>query len=224
MQTQAPPFATTLPPSLRPSTWKLLRLWTLIGLQSFGGGSSTSYLIQNIFIDKYHYLTIEEYMHYWNLCIFTPGINLVALTILIGRKLGGIRGILVSLVGMLVPSAAVTCLLTAIFTLIQGNAIVQAVMRGVVPATAGLMLLVGLRFAQPLFKQAQAEGSKTLIVSTILVLACAATIILLEVSVIPVLLCTALLSMLFFTPWRTKANPTTLQQATEASRAEGEEK
>ncbi|GHO75394.1 hypothetical protein KSD_31650 [Ktedonobacter sp. SOSP1-85] len=224
MQTQAPPFATNLPPSLRPSTWKLLRLWTLIGLQSFGGGSSTSYLIQNIFIDKYHYLTIEEYMHYWNLCIFTPGINLVALTILIGRKLGGLRGILVSLVGMLVPSAAVTCLLTAIFTLIQGNAVVQAVMRGVVPATAGLMLLVGLRFAQPLFKQAQAEGSKTLIVSTILVLACAATIILLEVSVIPVLLCTALLSMLFFTPWRTKANPTTLQQATEASREEGEEK
>ncbi|GHO69473.1 hypothetical protein KSC_083650 [Ktedonobacter sp. SOSP1-52] len=224
MQTQALPFATTLPPSLRPSTWKLLRLWTLIGLQSFGGGSSTSYLIQNIFIDKYHYLTIEEYMHYWNLCIFTPGINLVALTILIGRKLGGIRGILVALVGMLVPSAAVTCLLTAVFTLIQGNAVVQAVMRGVVPATAGLMLLVGLRFAQPLFKQAQAEGSKTLIISTILVLACAATIILLEISVIPVLLCTALLSMLFFTPWRAKGNPATAQQAIEASHEEGEEK
>lgn len=224
MQIQTPPFATTLPPSLRPSAWKLLRIWTLIGLQSFGGGSSTSYLIQNTFIDKYRYLTIEEYLHYWNLCIFTPGINLVALTILIGRKLGGIRGILVSLAGMLMPSAVVTCLLTAIFTLIQGNAIVQAVMRGVVPATAGLMLLVGLRFAQPLFKQARAEGAKTLVVSAILVLACAATIILLEVSVIPVLLCTALLSMLFFTPWRAKGKPATLRELIEVSHEEGVEK
>ncbi|HCJ32793.1 MAG TPA: hypothetical protein DHV65_00615, partial [Ktedonobacter sp.] len=48
-------------------------------------------------------------MHLWNLCIFTPGINLVALTVLIGRKLGGTWGIVVSLAGMLLPSAMVTC-------------------------------------------------------------------------------------------------------------------
>ncbi len=68
-----------------PTIWKLFRIWTSIGLQSFGGGASTSFLIQRTFIDKYGWMTMEEFLHMWNLCIFTPGINLVALTILIGR-------------------------------------------------------------------------------------------------------------------------------------------
>src|ERR1051326_3891465 len=92
-----------------PGTWKLFRIWTGIGLQSFGGGASTTLLIQRAFIDKYGWLTLEEFAHLWNLCIFTPGINLVALTVLIGRKLGGVRGIVASLAGMLLPSALITC-------------------------------------------------------------------------------------------------------------------
>src|SRR5216683_30897 len=87
-----------------PGKWQLFRIWASIGLQSFGGGASTTLLIQRAFIDKHKWLSIEEFMHLWNLCILTPGINLVALTVLIGRKLGGAWGIAVSLAGLLLPS------------------------------------------------------------------------------------------------------------------------
>src|SRR5436309_10717278 len=99
------------PKDPRPGTWKLFRIWTGVGLQSFGGGASTTLLIQRAFIEKHRWLSIEEFTHLWNLCILTPGINLVALTVLIGKKLGGTRGIIASLAGMLLPSAAITCLL-----------------------------------------------------------------------------------------------------------------
>ncbi|MBX5452091.1 MAG: chromate transporter, partial [Thermogemmatispora sp.] len=78
-----------------PSLWELLRIWILIGLQSFGGGSSTLLLIQREFTEKHRWLTIEEFARDWNLCIMTPGINLVAITVLIGRKLAGPWGVLV---------------------------------------------------------------------------------------------------------------------------------
>jgi chromate transporter len=188
-----------------PTIWKLFRIWTNIGLQSFGGGASTSFLIQRTFIDKYGWMTMEEYMHMWNLCIFTPGINLVALTVLIGRKLGGTWGIVVSLAGMLLPSGLITCLLAAGFQLIQHIPTVQAIVRGVVPATAGIMLVVGLRFAQPLIRVAWKEGWLRLGLSVIFIAFCALTIITLKISVIPVLLVTAVLGMLFFTSWRTPA-------------------
>src|SRR5438270_13620423 len=121
-----------------PTPWLLLRIWVSIGLQSFGGGASTTFLIQRAFVEKYRWLSIEEFMYFWNLCVLTPGINLVALTVLIGRKLGGAWGIAVSLSGLLLPSATITCLLTAGFASMQHVAVVQAMLRGVVPATGGI--------------------------------------------------------------------------------------
>ena len=200
-----------------PTTWQLFRIWSSIGLQSFGGGASTSFLIQRTFIDKYGWMTMEEYMRLWNLCIFTPGINLVALTILIGRKLGGVWGIVVSLAGMLLPSGLITCLLAAGFELIQHNPTVQAIVHGVIPATAGIMLVVGLRFAQPLVQLAWKEGWQRLGISVILMALCALAIIVLKISVIPVLLATALLGMLFFTSWR---KPVTIAASHELSEEE----
>ena len=71
-----------------PGMWKLFRIWAGIGLQSFGGGASTTFLIQRAFIEKYNWMTMEEFTHFWSLCILAPGINLLGLTILMGRKFG----------------------------------------------------------------------------------------------------------------------------------------
>jgi chromate transporter len=191
------------PQNTMPGAWRLFRIWAIIGLQSFGGGASTTLLIQRAFIDKYELMTMEDFTRFWSLCVMAPGINLVALTVLIGRKFAGIRGIIASLTGLLVPSAAITCLLAAGFKLIQGSNTVQAILRGIVPATAGIMLLVGLNFAQPLLIQAYKEGIFRLAISTAIILICAIAITVFQVSVIPVLLGAALLCMLLFTSWHT---------------------
>jgi len=181
-----------------PGKWQLFRIWASIGLQSFGGGASTTLLIQRAFIEKHHWLSIEEFLHLWNLCILTPGINLVALTVLIGRKLGGTWGIVVSLVGMLLPSATITCLITAGFASVQHLPLVQEILRGVVPATGGIMLLVGLNFALPLIRRSYKTGVLYLLASSVLIIACALVVILLKLSVIVVVLGTAFLGALFF--------------------------
>src|SRR6266571_8589399 len=185
-----------------PGKWQLFRIWASIGLQSFGGGASTTLLIQRAFIDKHKWLSMEEFMQLWNLCILTPGINLVALTVLIGRKLGGAWGIVVSLAGLLLPSSTITCLITAGFASVQHLPVVQEILRGVVPATAGIMLLVGLNFALPLIRRSYKEGTLYLLASGVLIIACALAIILLKLSVIIVIFSTILLGALFFSPGR----------------------
>jgi chromate transporter len=182
----------------RPGKWRLFRIWASIGLQSFGGGASTTLLIQRAFIEKHTWLSMEEFAHLWNLCILTPGINLVALTVLIGKKLGGTWGIVVSLAGLLLPSATITCLLAALFIQIEHIAAVQAIFRGVVPATGGIMLVVGLNFALPLIRKGYKEGYIYLLVSSVLLIACALAIIFLKLSVIIVILGAASLGTLFF--------------------------
>lgn len=182
----------------RPGNWHLFRIWASIGLQSFGGGASTTLLIQRAFIEKHRWLSMEEFAHLWNLCILTPGINLVALTVLIGKKLGGTWGIVVSLAGMLLPSATITCLLAALFLQIEHVAAVQAIFRGVIPATGGIMLLVGLNFALPLIRKGHKEGFFSMLVSGVLIIAFALAVIFLKLSVIIVILVAAFLGTLFF--------------------------
>ena len=195
----------------RPGKWLLFRIWASVGLQSFGGGASTTFLIQRAFIEKYHWLTMEEFLRLWNLCILTPGINLIAVTVLIGKKLGGTGGIVVSLAGMLLPSATITCLLAALFLQIEHFAAVQAVLQGVIPATGGIMLLVGLNFAQPLIRKSSKIGVPYLLASGGVMLACALAIIFLKLSVVFVILGAVLLGALFFSPRKPNPPPESAQ-------------
>lgn len=181
-----------------PGAWKLLRIWSTIGLQSFGGGASTSYLIYRIFVEKYAWITPEEYNLFWNLSVMAPGINLLGMAILIGRKLVGIRGILVSIVGLLVPSAAITCLLTMGFLSVERFPATQAMLRGVIPATAGIMLVVGVKYAQPLLKEIKAEGWPRLLMGLVIPLGALLAIVLFQVAIPLVLVGAALLSMAMF--------------------------
>ena len=190
-----------------PTFWFLFRVWGSIGLQSFGGGASTLFLIQHECIDKRNWLTQEEFNHLWSLCLMTPGINIVAVTVLIGRKLGGIPGIVASLAGLLLPSAAITCLLTAGFQQVENSRIVQAILQGVIPATGGIMLLVGVRFAVPLLKQGHADGMLKLTVSFVLIALVAGAIIIFKITIPFVLLFAALVGIMFFSAVPLSAAP-----------------
>ncbi|MBX5455358.1 MAG: chromate transporter [Thermogemmatispora sp.] len=181
-----------------PSVWELLRIWALIGLQSFGGGSSTLLLIQREFTERHRWLTIEEFARDWNLCIMTPGINLVAITVLIGRKLAGSWGVLVSLLGLLLPSAAITTLIAAGFQEIQHLAFVDAMFRGVVPATAGIMLVVAINFARPLLKQGYQEGIGMLLLSLAFIALVTLALIVGKIAVVFVVVASALAGRLLF--------------------------
>jgi chromate transporter len=184
----------------RTGFWQLFRIWVGIGLQSFGGGASTTFLIQRTFTEKYSWLTMDELTRFWSLCILTPGINLVALTVLIGRRLGGTRGIVASIAGLLLPSATITCLLTALFTQIEHMTAVQAILRGVIPATGAIMLLVGLNFALPIFRRSYKEGMLYFVGSVVVIVVCLLAVALFKVPVIAVIIGAIVLGAVFFAP------------------------
>jgi chromate transporter len=180
--------------------WSLLYLWSKIGIQSLGGGSSTLFLIRREFIERRQWLTEEEYTRYWSLSQVSPGIILVAVVILMGRHLAGIRGIVVSLAGLLVPSALITVLLTAGFVLIENLHPIQAMIQGVVPATAGVMLTISLQFAQPPLRQSFKEGFLQFTECVVIIVGSALALILFHSDVILVLLAAGLLSLGVFLP------------------------
>jgi chromate transporter len=150
-------------------------------------------------IVKHRWLDEAEFVRLWALCTLAPGINQLSLAILIGRKLAGWRGIIATLSGLLVPSALITTFLTVIFTSIQEWPPFQAILRGVIPATAGLMFLVMINMSRPLIKEGQREGQTRLILTFIYILLVAFMIGFLKLPVIAVLVVASGLGGVLFT-------------------------
>lgn len=136
---------------------EIFATWLLVGIQSFGGGSSTFNLIHQAVI-KWGWLSEEEFVRAWALAQIAPGINLVKLTVMIGYRLGGWLGLFAAMSGLLLPSAAVTILMTAGFATIRDLPLIQAMMKGILPAAIGLSLAMGAQMAHPLLLRAHKEG------------------------------------------------------------------
>ena len=148
--------------------WRIFFTFGMIGIQSFGGGSATFLLIHQTCM-KHGWMDEDEFIKSWAICQLSPGINLIKLTILIGRKLRGFSGMLAANSGLLVPSAIITGLMTAFYTLYKDLPAIQAAMRGILPATIGLSLAMSANLAVPIFKAAKGEGKVRFVVQMVII-------------------------------------------------------
>jgi len=152
------------------SSWRLLWIWTLIGVQSFGGGSATLYLIRRVCVEQHGWLTDDDFARYWGICQIAPGINILGLVILIGFRVSGAIGAFVSLIGLLLPSAAITAALTSLYAVVRDVPLVRAAIAGIMPATVGLGLLLGYSMLRPLMNSARRQGAAGTLIAAILLL------------------------------------------------------
>ena len=152
------------------SAWHLLLVWLKIGVQSFGGGVATLTLIRRQAVEQEAWISADDFARFWGLVQLAPGINLLALTILIGKRAAGPKGIAAALAGLLLPSTAVTVLLTALYAHIEQSHWVKLALRGIIPATVGLGLFTGLQTILPILSQSRREGTPSM-AATIFVLA-----------------------------------------------------
>jgi len=202
-----------LPHHPSPSLRVIFFTWFGFGIQSFGGGAATFYLIHRTCI-KRGWMTEHEFTRTWALAQVSPGINLIKLTALAGYKLRGWPGLVAAMTGLLLPSGSVTVLMTAGFSLIRNQPQVQAAMRGILPATIGLSLATGFRMARPLMTQARKEGSPRLGAHVAVTLSAGLLMATGQVSPVLILLLAGLATMLLLmavpvpaTPDGSKAEP-----------------
>jgi chromate transporter len=181
----------------------LLWIWLNVGIQSFGGGAATLYLIRRAAVERHGWLSDEEFTRYWGICQIAPGINILGLVILIGWRVAGAAGVALALGGLLLPSATITIALTAVYSSVERAPLVRAALSGVVPATVGLGLLLAYTMAWPLLVASRREGRASLMLSCALLIGSMLVVALTRAPVVAVLWGTGALAAL--AQWRRMA-------------------
>lgn len=146
---------------------ELAKAWFAVGTQSVGGGTSTLLLIRRVVVERRAWVTLRELNEAWALAQLSPGIHLVALAGMLGQRIAGAAGVLVSVGGMMVPAAAITALMTAAYGTIADHPLAHAALAGMGPATGGMTLAQGLLMA----RDVRQRGRRVIVDAAVVLLA-----------------------------------------------------
>lgn len=105
-------------------------------------------LMEDIIVDKRHWLDREEFMDILSVSQAMPGVFAVNMATNIGYKLKGVKGSVVAVVGNIIVPVAIILLLAMVFRQFRENQVVEAVFKGLRPAVVALI-------AAPVFKMAK---------------------------------------------------------------------
>jgi chromate transporter len=118
----------------------LVRIFLRIGTLAFGGGGSTLAMLYQEFCVRREVVTDPEFQVLFGLSRVVPGMNLLALTVLLGYRTHGIAGALLSLAGLTVPSFAIIVLSCVFLRAYSADPFLRAAVHGLAVGAAALLL------------------------------------------------------------------------------------
>lgn len=115
----------------------LLWAFLAISIRSWGGGTATIYIMHQQLVRR-GWITSAQFTLDFGLSRLVPGINLLAVAVMLGYRLNGVLGSIASLIGLMLPASLVTLAITIGFAELTANPIGGTVVRGAVAVTAAL--------------------------------------------------------------------------------------
>ena len=155
-----------------------------ISAVTFGGGFVIVTLMKRKFVDEKQWITEQEMLDMTALAQSSPGAIAVNAAILVGWKVAGLAGMLVAVLGTILPPMAILAAISLGYQAFAGNRYVSLALRGMQSGVAAVILDVSLSLGQHVMK----DGQKTHLF--IMAAAFIATFFL-RVNVIWIILCAA---------------------------------
>lgn len=141
------------------SYWQIFISFFKIGSFTLGGGYAMIPLIQKEVVEKKGWLKESEFVEMLAIAQSAPGPIALNTAVFVGYKTRGVKGVIFSSLGTILPSFIVILLIAMIFTDFKNNPGVERVFKGIRPAVVALI-------AAPLYQMGKSAGitRKTVII------------------------------------------------------------
>ena len=127
----------------------MFKVFFKIGLFTIGGGLAMIPVIRDEFVEKQHWINDEDITDVLAISQSMPGVIAITASTFLAYRLGGIRGALVSTLGVVLPSFIIIFLIATLFTSeIGSNHYVNSFFSGVNAALAALLLAASIELGK----------------------------------------------------------------------------
>jgi chromate transporter len=110
-----------------------------MSLLAFGGANSVIPEMQRQVVDVHHWMTPHDFAALYALAQAAPGPNMMVVS-LVGWRVAGVWGALVTTATVLLPSSILTLLVAGVWYRFKDAAWRKAIQAGLLPVTAGLIM------------------------------------------------------------------------------------
>lgn len=125
--------------------WKLFYSMVYLSTFTFGGGYVIVTLMQKKFVDEYHWINRDEML------------DLVAIAvngaIVVGYKIAGILGIIVSVIATILPPFIIISVVSVFYSIFKENLIVHYMLDGMQSGVGAVIGVVVIEMALGIFKE-----------------------------------------------------------------------
>ncbi|MDQ6705179.1 MAG: chromate transporter [Acidobacteriota bacterium] len=132
------------PPSIGPLTLLFLR----IGNLTFGGGDPTMSAMQSELMAR-EWISAGKYGLIYGLARVTPGTNILAFCAGVGWHVLGLRGAMLAVLAVSLPSSALVVVMTAGYDVWKSNPLAMAAISGMLAAAVGMMVTGAFLLLKP---------------------------------------------------------------------------
>ena len=120
--------------------WQLICVYLKIGVFGFGGGYAMRSLIQFEIVERYHWLTLQQFTDVVAISQMTPGpIGINSATYIGYTVTGNIWGAVIATVAVCLPSFLMVLFISYFFVKFKNNKYVNAAMSGLLPMSVALI-------------------------------------------------------------------------------------
>ena len=110
--------------------WKLFSISFSISAFTFGGGYVVIPMLKKYFVDDLELITESELMNMSAIAHTTPGSIAVNMTVLVGYKIAGVPGALLTGIGTVMPPIIILTIISHFYEAFRSNTYIAAILKG----------------------------------------------------------------------------------------------
>jgi chromate transporter len=135
-----------------PTFSEALRVWTRIGLLSFGGPAGQIAMMHKVLVDDRKWIDEQRFLHALNFCMLLPGPEATQLATYVGWRLHGTKGGLAAGLLFVLPGALMMLVLSMLYAVWGKLPVAEALLLGVKAAVLAVVVEALLRIARRALK------------------------------------------------------------------------
>lgn len=136
--------------------WTLFSSTFFLSAFTFGGGFVIVPLMKKKFVDELHWIEDKEMLDLTAISRSSPGAIAVNASILIGYRIAGFLGAIVSTLGTILPPLITLSIISFFYTKFRDNAVINALMKGMQAGVVAVIADAVIDLGNNIIKEKQA--------------------------------------------------------------------